>query len=201
MKIPNPRFVSFYRLFCSQSVSGNKITSQSLLINGRTYEKDEYTNVTPKILSFVGKNLHNRDHHPLCLTKQTIVNYMYSKFIGRTGNPIFSIYDNINPVVSVKENFDSLLVPEDHVSRQKSDCYYINREFMLRAHTTAHQFELIQMGLDNFIVFGDVYRRDEIDRTHYPVFHQADAVYSLDKTQVKDMISNSFFECTNWILF
>jgi len=33
------------------------------------------------------------------------------------------------------------------------------------------------MGLDNFVVFGDVYRRDEIDATHYPVFHQADGVH------------------------
>lgn len=32
------------------------------------------------------------------------------------------------------------------------------------------------MGLNNFLVIGDVYRRDEIDSTHYPVFHQVDGV-------------------------
>ena len=32
--------------------------------------------------------------------------------------------------------------------------------------------ELISMGLDNFLVVGDVYRRDEIDSSHYPIFHQ-----------------------------
>lgn len=32
------------------------------------------------------------------------------------------------------------------------------------------------MGLNNFLIVGDVYRRDEIDRTHYPIFHQVDAV-------------------------
>lgn len=47
---------------------------------------------------------------------------------------------------------------------------------MLRAHTTAHQSELISSGLDNFLIFGDVYRRDTVDSTHYPVFHQCDAV-------------------------
>lgn len=41
---------------------------------------------------------------------------------------------------------------------------------------TAHQAELISVGLNNFLVIGDVYRRDEIDSTHYPVFHQVDAV-------------------------
>ena len=28
------------------------------------------------------------------------------------------------------------------------------------------------MGLDNFLVVGDVYRRDAIDASHYPAFHQ-----------------------------
>lgn len=33
---------------------------------------------------------------------------------------------------------------------------------MLRAHTSAHQFELIQSGLDAFLCTGDVYRRGYI---------------------------------------
>lgn len=32
------------------------------------------------------------------------------------------------------------------------------------------------MGFDNFLVIGDVYRRDEIDASHYPVFHQLEGV-------------------------
>ena len=32
------------------------------------------------------------------------------------------------------------------------------------------------MGLDNFMVAGDVYRRDSVDSTHYPVFHQIEGV-------------------------
>lgn len=47
---------------------------------------------------------------------------------------------------------------------------------LLRCHTSAHQNELIGAGEDAFVVFGDVYRRDEIDATHYPVFHQAEIV-------------------------
>lgn len=45
---------------------------------------------------------------------------------------------------------------------------------MLRAHTTAHTSDIIASGLDRFLSVGDVYRRDSIDRTHYPVFHQMD---------------------------
>lgn len=47
---------------------------------------------------------------------------------------------------------------------------------MLRAHTSAHQCDLIRSGLDNFLIVGDVYRRDEVDRSHYPVFHQMEGV-------------------------
>jgi phenylalanyl-tRNA synthetase alpha chain len=35
---------------------------------------------------------------------------------------------------------------------------------MLRAHTSAHQADFIRQGLDAFLLAGDVYRRDEIDR-------------------------------------
>lgn len=165
----------------------NSINSESIIVNGKIYNKDKYTNVTPKILSYVGINNHNRPNHPLCLFKNRIVDFIYNNFKGRTGNPIFSIYDNINPVVSTYENFDSLLVPEEHPSRKSTDSYYLNKNYMLRAHATAHQSELIKMGLDNFIVFGDVYRRDEIDSTHFPVFHQADGVHIFTPNELEQL--------------
>eukprot|EP00968_Pinguiococcus_pyrenoidosus_P002946 scaffold172_cov254-Pinguiococcus_pyrenoidosus.AAC.20 len=65
---------------------------------------------------------------------------------------------------------------QDHVSRSPSDTYYINDELMLRGHTSAHQATLLQNGFDNFLCSGDVYRRDEIDASHYPVFHQMEGV-------------------------
>uniref|UniRef100_A0A8R1EGN2 phenylalanine--tRNA ligase n=2 Tax=Caenorhabditis japonica TaxID=281687 RepID=A0A8R1EGN2_CAEJA len=80
-------------------------------------------------------------------------------------------------------NFDSLLTPQDHLSRRASDTYYVNSDHCLRAHTSAHQHTLMQSGLDAFLVIGDVYRRDEVDRTHYPCFHQIEGVrlYSRDE--------------------
>uniref|UniRef100_A0A1B6MKR8 Phenylalanine--tRNA ligase, mitochondrial n=1 Tax=Graphocephala atropunctata TaxID=36148 RepID=A0A1B6MKR8_9HEMI len=154
----------------------SEIKPSSLHINNQLYKSDDYTNLVPKIQSQIGKNLHNQKYHPLCLLKQRIVDHFYKRYIGRTGNPIFSVYDSLNPVVSVEQNFDSLLIRPDHVSRSKSDCYYINREHLLRSHMTAHQAELVHMGLDSFLMLGDVYRRDQIDATHYPVFHQLDGV-------------------------
>ncbi len=108
---------------------------------------------------------------------------MYSNYGNSRGNPIFSVHDSLSPVVSLQQNYDSLLVPPDHPSRSKSDAYYITSETMLRAHTSAHQSELMASGLDNFLVFGDCYRRDAIDATHYPVFHQVEAVRLLNRAE------------------
>ncbi|XP_017781622.1 PREDICTED: probable phenylalanine--tRNA ligase, mitochondrial [Nicrophorus vespilloides] len=165
--------------FISRFISNVKVEPQAnsgIEVNGNFYLKDEYTNVTPKILSYLNRNLHIQQNHPLCLVRDRIVNYFYKSYKNSRGNPIFSVYDNISPVVSVQQNFDSLLIEPSHPSRTKSDCYYINNNYLLRGHTTAHQSELIQAGLDSFLVIGDVYRRDEIDSTHFPVFHQIDAV-------------------------
>ena len=90
--------------------------------------------------------------------------------------------------MTVRQNFDSLLIPQDHVSRSLSDTYYINSSCLLRTHTSAHQYDLISSGLDAFLVFGDVYRRDEIDTFHYPVFHQAEGVRLFTQKQVKTFV-------------
>lgn len=174
-----PRNSSIWVNYSTKSLNpkGSCAASESIVVDGKHYLRDEYTNITPKIISYIGTNNHNRTGHPLCLFKQRLIDFFYGHFKGRTGNPIFSIYDKISPIVTTNENFDSLLVPKDHPSRNKTDSYYLNKTNMLRAHATAHQSELIKMGLDNFVIIGDVYRRDEIDSTHYPVFHQADGVH------------------------
>lgn len=56
---------------------------------------------------------------------------------------------------------------------------------MLRAHTSAHQRELVSSGLDAFLLAGDVYRRDEIDASHYPVFHQMEGVRLFSNHEVE----------------
>nr|ALS04447.1 phenylalanine-tRNA mitochondrial-like isoform X1 [Acartia pacifica] len=160
-----------------------------LSINKKTYVCDDFTNVTPKILSHLNRNLYVQQRHPLCLVKQKIVNYMHDNYRSKYHTPRFAVVEQLDPVVTLKDNFDSLLVPADHVSRARSDSYYINRDYMLRAHTSAHQSNLIKMGLDHFLVVGDVYRRDEIDRSHYPVFHQMEGVNLIDNVMLDKVTS------------
>ena len=65
-----------------------------------------------------------------------------------------------NPIVSVFNNFDALNIPKDHISRKQTDTYYINEEYLLRTHTSAHQKNNLESGKNRFLFFGDVYRRD-----------------------------------------
>lgn len=91
----------------------------------------------------------------------------------------------MSPIVSTQRNFDDLLVPQDHVSRRKTDTYYVNESTVLRTHMTAHQTELMEQGHKAYLMAGDVYRRDEIDASHYPVFHQLDGVRVWTQEELK----------------
>lgn len=173
-------------------------TKEVTEVLGKTYPVDTWTNVTPSILAKLGANLHTQKHHPLGLIRLQIQNFFYKNYVKRSGNPIFSVYDSISPVVTLEQNYDNLLVPQDHPSRKPSDSYYLNSTHMLRAHTTAHQRDLITSGLNNFLIVGDVYRRDSVDSTHYPAFHQLDGVRLFSKHElfrnVADIDAVNLFE-------
>jgi phenylalanyl-tRNA synthetase alpha chain len=130
-------------------------------------------NITSAIADRIGVNLHQRDNHPLNIIHRQICDYWGDSF---------TVFDDLSPIVSTTNAFDLLRIPADHVSRGVSDTYYVDATSVLRPHTSAHQVELLRRGPDmkRFLVTGDVYRRDEIDRSHYPVFHQMEGVKLLD---------------------
>lgn len=128
-------------------------------------------NLTPRVAEKIGKNLHNRPGHPLKIIKDRI----FRCFRGT------ECFDDLDPRVSVAANFDALLIPKDHPSRKPTDTYYLDDEHVLRTHTSAHQHALLSAGYTSFLVAGDVYRKDEIDRNHYPVFHQIEGVKLCDQ--------------------
>jgi phenylalanyl-tRNA synthetase alpha chain len=54
---------------------------------------------------------------------------------------------------------------------------------------SAHQAENLRQGHDAFLIVGDVYRRDEIDTTHYPVFHQIEGVKVFSESELPNTLS------------
>ncbi|CAA7405015.1 unnamed protein product [Spirodela intermedia] len=165
-------------------VGGVKIVKEDVV-----REDDPTNNVPDTIFSKLGLQLHRRDNHPLGILKNAIYEYFDTNYSGK-----FVKFDNLSPIVSTKENFDDVLVPADHVSRSYNDTYYVNANTVLRCHTSAHQVELLRQGHNQFLVTGDVYRRDSIDATHYPVFHQMEGVrvFSPDEWQASGLDATSY---------
>jgi phenylalanyl-tRNA synthetase alpha chain len=88
-------------------------------------------------------------------------------------------------VVSTHQNFDSLGFPDDHPGRSKTDTYYVNKHTVLRTHTSAHQADTFRANeSDGYLISADVYRRDSIDRSHYPIFHQMEGARIWDRSKV-----------------
>lgn len=127
---------------------------------------DIKNNVSLSISEKIGKNLYLKTNHPLQIMKEKIFEYF--------GND-FKLFEGIDPEVPIIDNFDNLRIPKTHPSRQMSDTYYIDDKTALRTHTTCHLVPLVKAGHYKYLVCGDVYRKDAVDATHFPVFHQIDA--------------------------
>jgi Phenylalanyl-tRNA synthetase alpha subunit len=127
------------------------------------------SNIPPSISEKIGRGLYRIDNHPVCIVKQMVFDY-------------FSDLAKIeidNPYVSVENNFDRLRVPKNHPSRNPTDTFYKNENEVLRTHMTCYLYPIGKSETGEsklkYITCGDVYRKDAIDSTHYPVFHQIDA--------------------------
>ncbi|KAF3915017.1 hypothetical protein AA313_de0210468 [Arthrobotrys entomopaga] len=133
-----------------------------------TYNTDAHTNIPPSLPPYLTRTLHLTPNHPISNTR-LIIESLFPKSRYETHN-------TLSPVVTVAQNFDCLGFPPDHVGRSRSDTYYVNRHQVLRTHTSAHQAEKFRgmkdVGKMGYLISADVYRRDAIDRSHYPVFHQ-----------------------------
>ena len=61
----------------------------------------------------------------------------------------------------------------------------MNKETVLRTHTSAHQADVFRANeSEGFLISADVYRRDAIDRSHYPIFHQMEGARMWDRSKV-----------------
>lgn len=133
-------------------------------------------NVPASLLPRISRGLHRDARHPLGQLAARIRAHFASGRASADGRAAFAVFDALPPVVTVAQNFDELLTPAEHVSRAPSDTFYVDAQRLLRCHMTAHQTTLLRGGERRFLMVGDVFRRDEIDATHFPVFHQLDGV-------------------------
>jgi phenylalanyl-tRNA synthetase alpha chain len=112
--------------------------------------------------------------------------YYITEEIKKIPSLINSDTVTIPRTISTRLNFDLLGFPKTHPGRSKSDTFYVTQNDVLRTQTTTMWSyylrdsdtisKLESSGSVGAICHGNVYRKDEIDRNHYPVFHQIDGL-------------------------
>lgn len=122
-------------------------------------------------------------------------------------SPLFELVDRIKKIERFSD-FDEVKAPEivrydiifdlfnfspDHPARKSSDTYFVDKDNILRTHTTIMWYyylnnEIIKKRIKEklpvgSLSYGKVYRKDEIDRNHMNVFHQIDGWYLSPKSK------------------
>lgn len=75
-------------------------------------------------------------------------------------------------------NFEALNIPKGHPARDTQDTFYINESILLRTQTSPVQVRVMEKKKPpiKIICPGRVYRSDEVDATHSPIFHQIEGL-------------------------
>jgi phenylalanyl-tRNA synthetase alpha chain len=103
--------------------------------------------------------------HPSTLTRRIVED----AFLGLG----YEIVDD-REVETVHYNFDQLAFPPTHPARSRHDTFFLNGDRLLRTETSPSQIHVLEAKPPPIymVSIGRVYRRDTIDATHFPIFHQ-----------------------------
>lgn len=107
--------------------------------------------------------------HPLSLTQERMCEIFRSMGFDVVDGP---------EVETDYYNFQALNLPEDHPARDMQDTFYLTKNLLLRTQTSAAQIRTMKSRSVPIRVVcpGRVYRADEVDATHSPVFHQLEGL-------------------------
>ena len=75
-------------------------------------------------------------------------------------------------------NFQALNIPENHPARDTQDTFYITENILLRSQTSPVQARVMEKTQPPIRIIspGRVYRSDEVDGSHSPLFHQLEGL-------------------------
>lgn len=86
-------------------------------------------------------------------------------------------------------NFTALNMPEDHPARAMQDTFFLPNGHVLRTHTSSVQIRCMQQSKPpiRMLSTGMVFRRDEVDATHSPAFHQLEGLWIDEQATLTDL--------------
>ena len=126
--------------------------------------KDETIDIT-----MPAKELKSGRLHPLNTVLDDMINIFQSMGFDVVDGP---------EVETDYYNFECLNVPADHPARDMQDTFYLAENLLLRTQTSAAQIRTMETRKPPIRVIcpGRVFRADEVDATHSPVFHQIEGL-------------------------
>lgn len=144
-----------------------KISEKTALI--KKAEQDKKLEKETLDISLPGKKGKKGGLHPLNTVLKDMINIFQS--MG------FDVVDG--PEIETEYyNFEALNVPADHPARDMQDTFYVGDGLILRSQTSATQIRTMENRKPpiRMICPGRVYRADDVDATHSPVFHQIEGL-------------------------
>ena len=153
----------------------DEVQSRIQAIEREAALKSETIDVTePRPLPRVGSE------HPITL----VMNEMIECFTGMG----FEVMEG--PEVELDHyNFELMNLPKNHPARDAQDTFYMDENIVLRTHTSPMQARamLTRKPPIRIICPGRVYRSDEVDATHSPVFHQMEGLVVDEHVRMSDL--------------
>ena len=116
-----------------------------------------------------GKEANIGNLHPLTLMENKLIEIFQSMGYDVVDGP---------ETETTYYNFEALNVPDDHPAKDMQDTLYVGPELLLRTQTSAAQIRTMENKQPpiRIVCPGRVFRADEVDSTHSPVFHQMEGL-------------------------
>jgi phenylalanyl-tRNA synthetase alpha chain len=118
--------------------------------------------------------------HPMSLVLETLLDIFTGMGFEAVEGPEVE-YDHFN--------FELMNIPKNHPARDAQDTFYVDDNIVLRTHTSPVQARIMTTRKPpiRIVSFGRVYRADEADATHSPVFHQLEGLVIDENVSMGDL--------------
>ena len=159
-----------------------KLTAQLDSLDGRIKKLEQEKKLAREAIDVTEPRKHTPlgSMHPVSLVQDQLIDVFTGMGFDVVEGPEVE-YDHYN--------FELLNLPKNHPARDAQDTFYIEDNIVLRTHTSPVQARtmLTRKPPIRIVCPGRVYRADEVDATHSPVFHQMEGLVIDEDVTMADL--------------
>ncbi|MGF7229036.1 MAG: hypothetical protein ACQR33_03560 [Candidatus Saccharibacteria bacterium] len=111
-----------------------------------------------------------------------------------------------NPIVAIEDNYDNLLISKDNISRSSTYTHYVDKEHVLRTHTSAHLPGILRelsrrSDWEDVVILlpGLAYRRDVSDKKHVSEVHMLEMWRVVKNSKRQPVIKDDLLTVVNGV--